>query len=264
MPRPKPVGQALQEAINYSIRLEEERADLTDFQIARLARLACPSPGNYLLHLVKEMLVAEMERDFKRFDQAAERFLASRVTDDLLINMSSTALFAHSPGAAVTMLRRLMNDYPDRLDGFVWAVEVAWFVGDLELCVELRERVERLGGSMERDGRDLEAIRVLSEAGVSLDSYRAYLEGVHSLIRQHVEGRRDVRVVLNFGTTQHEDGYEGVILEIKSDLEEAALDRLDDDLLVYAGSNEAIESGVSNAVTILVRDLPEHRSERVA
>ncbi|MDL4862968.1 hypothetical protein NPJ88_011535 [Halomonas elongata] len=256
MPRVKPVGQTLTEAFDYSIRLEGRRGDLKDFELRRLEQLAYPKEGNYLLYLAKEMLVAEIERDYERFDKAADRFLQNGASDDLLINMSSITLFALNPGLALALVRRLIELYPDHTEGFKLIAECAWFAGDLPLCAELRERIERLGGEMEKDLRDEEATRVLSEAGVALEHYRDYVHGLHDIVRNHLTGHRDARLELDFEVTQHEDGHEGIVLQVFSNLESEHLDRLDDDFLEHACSPEAIDSGVSDVVTVLVRDIP--------
>lgn len=264
MPRPKPIGETLSEALNFSIHLEERRGDLTPFELKRLEALAYPKEGNYFQYLVKEMLVAETKRDYERFDAAADRFLENAVPGDLLVNMSSSALFALSPRHVSAMIRRLATECPDWLEGLMLVQSAAFFVGDLGLSNELRERIARLGGEMEQEVRDVQAGRILAAAGIEPDSYHGFVQGVYALVRKYVSEQYNTRLVLDVTTQLHEDGHESIVYQVFSSLEDEQLDRLDDELLEYASSPEAVESGVPNVVTVLVRDMPAFQAEGAA
>lgn len=264
MPRPKPIGETLAEALDFSVRLEERRGSLTLFELTRLERLAYPKEGSYLQYLIKEMLVAETKRDYERFDSAADRFLETKVPSELLVNMSSSALLALSPRHVSAIIRKLLNECPNWLEGLTLVQPATLFAGDLRLFNDLRERAARLGGEMEQDDRSVQVERVLAAAGVDPDSYHGFVQGINALLRKYVSKRHNTRLILDVTTQLHEDGHEGIVYEIFLGLEDEQLDRLDDELLEYASSPEVIESGVPNVVTVLVRDMPALQTEGAA
>ncbi|MGM0987924.1 MAG: hypothetical protein ACQEXI_13205 [Pseudomonadota bacterium] len=95
--------------MQLSSRLEERRGSLGKFDLRRLAHMACPQESNYQLHLAREMLVAEIERDFERFDRAAGHFLSQAVGWSLAANMSTIALFSFNPHVSLQLSRRALD-----------------------------------------------------------------------------------------------------------------------------------------------------------
>lgn len=264
MPMLKPVGQALSEALEFSMRLEDRRGDIQPFEIRRLERMAYPKEGNHLMYLVKEMLVAEMSRDFERFDKAAQNFLSQSVSWNVTANMSVTALFAFSPEMALTMARRAIEMSPGNGEAINFASDIAWFAGDLPLCTELRKRHERLGEEMDKKLTDQDTRRILAGAGVTESAYKDLVTGLHALLREHLSGAMRDRVKLHFDTQQHEDGSEGLVLEVLSDMDDERLDALDDAVLEYGSDTERWGYDLCRITTFLVRDLPQSSAEGAA
>ncbi|UBU49812.1 hypothetical protein LCW13_06030 [Cobetia amphilecti] len=259
-----PVGQAISEAMKFSMRLEERRGSIQSFDIRRLESMACPQKGNYLMYLSKEMLVAEICRDFERFDKAAQSFLSQSVSWELAANMSMTALFAFSPDMAKMMARRALDMAPGNGEVISFASDIAWFAGDLPLCTELRKRHERLGEEMDKKLTDQDTRRILEDAGVTEGEYQDLVAGLHALLREHLSGAMRDRVRLHFDTQHHEDGSEGLVLEVLSDMDDERLDALDDAVLEYGSDTGRWGYDLCRITTFLVRDLPQSSAEGAA
>lgn len=264
MPRLKPVGQAVTEALQFSRRLEARRGDIKTFELQRLARMACPYDNNRLLYLAKEMLVAEIERNFERFDAAASEMLAHPIGWDLAANMAIISMYAFNPDVSLQLARCALEARPDSEELIEFLSDSAWFCGDLALCRELRERIERLGGEMDKGLVDEEARRILADADVPLESYRQMVHGLHALVREHLAGAMNIHVEYYFDTARHEDGSESIVLEVLSNLDEDALDALDDAVLEYSSDINRWGLDLSRVSTLLVRDLPVDHSQGAA
>jgi hypothetical protein len=137
MPRAQSVDIALQDALELSRRLEERRGSIQPFEIRRLAQQATLGGDNQIALLVRDALVAEIERDYALFDSTLEQLLQCRLPSELLLNLSTIALFAFNPRITVTMLRSGIEYAKGNPDFLNILGRSTWFCGDLELWQEI-------------------------------------------------------------------------------------------------------------------------------
>ncbi|GEK50896.1 hypothetical protein HVE01_16170 [Vreelandella venusta] len=253
--QPKTVAQKLNEAFDYSVRLEARRASLSDFEILRLKRLLTGFEGNALLSSVADMLVAEIERDFEKFDSALSVFLSNNPSFDLMCSIASTSQFAFHPRAASDLMRNCFEIAPDDLEFHYGFTRVAWFSGNLQLCAEMIERRLKLGGLlMPLDTVARKASSVLENFQVPASLFEQMVHEVHSKIRYSVSHKRDVSIELNLDVEEHEDGSNNIVLEIFSDQDEDSLDLLDEEMSGLISDVEKWGYDLPRIMSILVRD----------
>lgn len=256
MPRPKTVADKLNEVFRYSVSLESKRGNLSDFEIRRLESMIGPVNGNRLLLTIKQLLVAEIQRDFEAFDAALEDFESANAPFPMVPSIASQALFAFNPEAASQLMHRSFEMAPDDLEFLSRFAKVAWFSGDLDLCRQMILRRERLGGEVvSLDRRALETGVVLADANITTELYQSLIKGVNQNLRNRLAGERDVNVQMEIEVDAHEDGSSGIVVQIFSDMEEERLDQLDDDMHKLISDTDTWGYDLPRVVSILVRDI---------
>lgn len=267
MVQPKPIEDVIGQALQYSLRLEDRRGELTDFEVKRLAHEISSAGNNAMVTALHDVLVGEIERDFQKLDTAAEQVFSMPAGPGLFANIGNLVLFAFNPELASAMSRHafeLDSESPELLEHLLLN---AWYSGDMQLCQEIYHRMKVLQVDLDKvEHFQFEyTFSVLERSGVPISEYREAIVGLHSIIRPYVAGKRNVRVLLNFEPVNHEDGYEGIVAEVSFDgLEEEILDHLDDSLLDWTADPERVSPELSRVVTFLARDIPKQQPIREA
>lgn len=268
MPTPKTLDQALDDAFSLSIELESRRASVGDLDVRRLSRAVESAGSGMLTALIKKALVSEMNRDFRAFDSAANALLEKGygAGGSVFVNLSSTAIFALNPRAAVALAREGARFYPDNAQALGMIARTAWFGGNFMLYKDSVNHLMAMGADLADHNLhhgviDLEGM--LSRAGSNLDEYQGYVDGFYKIIRKHTEGRRNTRLVIDVGAHLHEDGQEKIALQVFADMSEEDLESLDDELMSRECDENQVSDELSSVVTYLVRDFPENRIRQV-
>lgn len=261
MSQPQPIANVISQAIQHSLRLEQRRCLLTDFDVKRLAQEVSRAGNNALAAAVGNVLVGEMERDFPRVDAGAKRLMELGAAEELLVNLANTVLLAFNPALASTLSRQVVEQRGDSPQLLNHAMMNAWFTGDLALCRDAMQRLTALQAEYAPLFNALEInrfIRLLDNAGVTLNEYRQAIRIFYATLRSHLAHKRNVRTVVHLESVIHEDGYEGIVVEIMlAGLGSEKLDDLDDALLDVVSTPEQISLPLSHLMTFLVRDVTE-------
>ncbi|SDL77549.1 hypothetical protein SAMN05661010_02513 [Modicisalibacter muralis] len=256
MPQAKTVTDALQEAMNLSEELERRRPSISPFDVRRLERMANPKGGNRLAFLVKEVLVGEITRDFNRAYDAVEHIVAEPTDPWVFPPIASLAMLCFNPTLSLTVVRKALPMHISNAVDLERLMQGAWFSGDLGLCHEIDQKLRAAKGEMAQDYRIEEMVGILDEAGVSMEEYRDYVAGFHLVLRKHYSGQAHNRISLGFDALRHEDGQRSIVFQVFSDLDDEALDRLDDDLMERQSDPSAVKDNLASVVSYLVRDMP--------
>ncbi|WP_189445705.1 hypothetical protein [Salinicola rhizosphaerae] len=253
--------------MDYSIELESARGNLTQFQVNRLAQMVSKSGTGLCQTLIRDALVAEIERDYAAFDVAAERLIAHYPGESgMLLNMSNVALFTFDADIALKLLKLAMSGLSTDARALHHIAPVAWNCGDLELLMDVRRRLASMNGESEsmRQWRSDEAVvNVLDGSGVGLDEYRAYVRGFYKLVREHTANLMNTRVGIDIDAVTYEDGQGKVVLQVFADLDPEALEALDEALIDRDCDETEVSPQLAGIVSCLARDFPANRVREV-
>lgn len=249
-------------ATNAVIRLDDSRGSWSEIDKVRFDKSIAKFDESNELRIAKRGLETFLNRDLQQFDLILDEVL-------LCSDMSAKAFLSYN--FAILAQRTFLFEKTKALikdalhNPFLpkWLLpyfhKISWGTGDIGLSEYIKRHMASFGYEFQEEARfyDYAVKKVLERHGAEPEEYTEHLVLISKVLAGAINHKPDV--LWASGLSDHfpdNEEPEDIILDYYFNLDEASLDAIESDILDIRSNPELCSLELTNAVGVLIRDIP--------
>ena len=249
-------------AINALIKLDDSRGSWNEMDKLRFEKSISKFDESKELSIVKRGLETFLDRKLTEFEFVLDEILLypDMVTKSVLsYSFAILAQRAFLFEKTRSLVKDALNNPSLPKELLPYLHKISWDTGDIGLAEHIKDHMGTFGFKLEDESKFYDHIvkRVLNRHGAKFQEYTEHLVLVSEVLAKSIDNKPEVLWTSGFSDhfPDNEDPEE-VVLDYYFNLDEMSLDLIENELLDIRSNPKLCSLELTNAVGVLVRDIP--------